>query len=114
MAEDRMLSELGQFTGTEEYHKMSLFKSQFTDGVAYIMQNGYQWLVTDALAVIETELRDEEFLAVKLKVAGKAADMAIDDGNGKILYKKHYTYTDAKRDVTLFWENGVLLLSGEH
>ena len=111
---DLSLSELEQFSGTEGYHKVSPFRTLVTDGVAYVMQNGYSWFVTDALAVIEFKLRGQEFLSVKLKVRGGVADMVIDDGNGRVLHRRHYKVTDAKRDVSLFWENGVLLLSGEH
>jgi hypothetical protein len=42
------------------------------------------------------------------------ADVIITDGNDKEFYQQHYEYTDAKRDLTLFFEEGVLLLASEH
>ncbi|GAG90306.1 unnamed protein product, partial [marine sediment metagenome] len=46
---DRELKDLGQFTGTTQYYRV--FGVNVTDGVKYVMDNGYAWLVTDAIAV---------------------------------------------------------------
>jgi len=111
---DLELKELDQFIGSEHYYRV--LNSLITDGINYIMQNGYAWLVTDALSVIKTKLRNEEFLSVKLQVdkENNTADMIITDGNTNILYKQHYEYTDAKRDLTLFFENNTLMLNSEY
>ena len=111
--DDLELKDLNQYTGTMEYH--NVMGVNVTDGVAYIMQNGYSWFVTDAIAVIMFKPLNHEFLAIKLKVdASKIADMVITDGNEKVLYEQHYAFTYALRDLTLFYENGVLLLAREH
>ena len=91
MADDLELSELGNFTGTESYHKLSpLFKTPVTDGVIYIMENGYSFFVTDMLAVIETKLRDKsDFYAIKLKVKDETAKATITDGNKHIFYSQN-------------------------
>jgi len=113
---DLELKNLGQFTGTLHYY--NVFGVNVTDGVKYVMDNGYSWFVTDAIAVIRCtpKVRRETFLAVKLKVDTKecTAKMVISDGNGKTLYRQDYQYTDAKRDVTLWCENGVMILPSEH
>jgi hypothetical protein len=113
---DLKLEHLGQFCGTLDYY--SVLGARVTDGVMYIMENGYSWFVTDALAVImcDPKLNAEPFLAVKLKVnlENSKADVTITDGNDREFYQQHYEYTDAKRDLTLFFENGVLLLASEH
>jgi hypothetical protein len=111
---DLELKALGGFIGTQQYYRE--MGTLYTDGVKYIMENGYSWVVTDALAMIMCNrvLKAQPFLAVKLKRSDSEADLIIDDGNGKVLYRQHYDYTDAKRDLTLFWESGVLLLAGEH
>jgi hypothetical protein len=115
MENDLMLSELGRYYGTEQWHRIAPYRSSITDGIVYLMTNGYSWFVTDMLAVIETKLKGEEFLSVKLKVcAGNGATATIDDGNGKVLYEQHYTLTDAKVDLLLFYTNNVLMLSGEY
>lgn len=40
--------------------------------------------------------------------------MEITDGNDNVLYRQNYDYTDAKRDLTLFYADNVLMLSGEY
>ena len=115
---DLELKALGGFIGTEQYYKV--LGELVTDGVKYIMDNGYAWFVTDALSVIAftekfPKLRNQPFLSVKLKRTGDSeAELIIEDGNYNQLYKQHYDFTDAKRDLTLFYENGVLLLNSEH
>lgn len=114
--DDLYLKALGQFIGSQQYY--NVLGANVTDGVKYIMENGYSWFVTDALAVIKftPNLRKEPFLTVELKRAeeGNEADLIITDGNEKTLYTQHYDFTDAKRDLMLYCENGVLLLNSEH
>jgi len=112
--EDNELKDLGSYTGTENYYKM--MGALVTDGVKYIMDNGYSWFVTDALAVIKTKFKNEEFLTIKLQVnkEKQTATMLITDGNNNVLYKQDYKYTDAKVNLTLFFTDNVLLLSSEY
>ena len=112
MADDLELKELEQFYGTESYH--NVMGMNCTDGVAYIMKNGYSWFVTDAIAVIITKLRNEGFLSIKLNVKDEKADMLITDGNNKELYKQHYKWTNAKRNVELYYMDGVMMLTREY
>jgi hypothetical protein len=116
-AMDLTLKDIGQYYGTQEYHSLRpLSEVKATDGVAYIMKNGYSFFVTDAIAVYETdkEVRKEEFLCIKLIVNNGTADLIITDGNEKGLYKQHYGYTNTVRNLTLYLTNGVILLSGEY
>lgn len=115
MGDDLTLKNLDSFRGTENYH--SVLGADVTDGVAYIMNNGYSWFVTDAIAVIKNKLWDEDFLAVKLKIYKKGkyeAKMTIEDGNEKVLYEQNYNFTTAKKELLLFWNDGVLMLSSEY
>lgn len=111
--DDLELKDLGQYYGTQGY--AGVLGVNVTDGVQYIMNNGYSWFVTDMIAVLRTKIK-ELFCSVKLKVdkEKKTAVATIDDGNGKILYTQEYDYTDAKRDLHLFFTNNVLMLSGEY
>lgn len=112
--DDLELKDLGQYYGTQQYHKCYLGVLA-TDGVAYIMSNGYSWLVTDAISVIKTLLKNQEFLVIKLELLENSkARMIITDGNDNILYEQNYEYTDAKRKLTLFYQNNVIMLSGEY
>lgn len=115
MVDDLFLKELNYYTGSECYH--NVLNTNVTDGVAYVMKNGYSWFVTDALAVIKCDekVKTEEFLAIKLKLLGETqAVMEISDGNNKVLYLQNYNYTTAKKELTLYFTNKVLLLSGEY
>ncbi len=113
---DLELKKLGLFTGTLHYY--NVLGVYVTDGVKYVMDNGYSWFVTDAAAVImcNPKVGREPFLVIELKVNTEecTARMVIGDGNGKTLYRQNYRHTDAKRDVKLWCENGVMLLPSEH
>jgi len=113
---DLTLKDLGQFFGTQAYHKIWM-NTTATDGIVYIMQNGYSWFITDAISVFKTKanLLGQDFLAIKLKLKGSnGAKMVITDGNEKILYQQEYKYTDAKKEFTLYYLNDVLIYSGEY
>ena len=114
--DDLELKDLSQYYGTQHYY--NVFGVKVTDGVKYVMDNGYSWFVTDSVAVIrcKPEVRREEFLTVELRLSEEAdheADLIITDGNENTLYRQHYRFTDAKRDLKLYFENGVLLLPSE-
>jgi len=116
---DLELKDIGQYTGTEGYHKLTQFtKTVGTDGIAYLEDSGYAWFVTDQVIALEGDLpkgTDKSFLAVKLKVnPDHTAVATIEDGNGKVLRKQEYKYTDAKKDLVLYYQGGVLMLSGEY
>ena len=110
--DDLYLKDLAQYHGTMGYH--GVMGTNVTDGVAYIMQNGYSWFVTDAIVILNMKLKRPEFASVKLKLKGTTGNTLIEDGNGKLLNKQDYKYTNAKKELTLFYTNGVLMLSGEY
>lgn len=114
LKDDLDLKELESYTGTQQYHNILGFN--VTDGIAYIIQNGYSWFVTDSLAVIrfDEKIKKLEFLSIKLKLDGNKAQMLITDGNDNILYTQDYTYTTAKKELDLYFTNGVMLLSQEY
>jgi len=117
MNDDLELKDLDSYTGSANSYKIGrLILASVTDGVSYIMKNGYSWFVTDALSVIEIKFRNEEFITVELKInkEKKTADMIITGDNNNEVYKQHYKYTDAKRDLKLFYRNNLLMLSSEY
>ena len=118
---DLELKQLGQYYGTQQYY--NVMGVNVTEGVKYIMDNGYSWFVTDFIAVIKfrnkfPKLRNQPFLTVKLKLCGDVvrweADLIVEDGNNNELYRQHYDFTDAKRELKLFYTDNVLMLSGEN
>jgi NAD kinase len=116
---DLELKGLNGFIGTQNYYQyMGVL---FTDGIRYIMENGYSWFVTDAIAVIIADqkirrhLQKDDFLTIKLKLtAENEADMIITDGNDTQLYRQHYDFTDAKKDLKLFYTGNTLMLASEY
>ena len=116
--QDLTLSELSQYSGTEKY--TNVLGHNVTDGVVYVMQNGYSWIVTDFLSLVMPncpikDLKDQSFLTVQLKIyPDKKGEMIITDGNEKVLYTQKYEYTDAKKEFLMYYIDGVLLLSGEY
>jgi len=113
--EDLELKGLDSYTGSDRLYRLMGIK--ITEGIAYIMENGYSWFVTDSIALIKTKpkLENAPFLSIDLKLEKNGtANMEISDGNGHIFYRKHYKYTDAKRSLKLFYDNGVLMLNSEY
>jgi len=115
-SDDLTLKDLNQYYGTEQYH--NVMGVNVTDGINYIIQNGYSWFVTDFISLVKHEsIKEQEFLSIKLKLnthGNKTALMEITDGNENILYTQRYDYTNAKRELNLYFTNEVLLLSGEY
>lgn len=115
---DLELKALEHFSGTEQYHKVLGFN--VTDGVHYLMENGYSYLVTDVLAVflLRPRLKNADFLVINYRVDLEKHQARLEvraDTNQPLLYSQNYPYTDAKRAlVKMFYESGVLLLANEH
>ncbi len=110
---DLELKELPYFTGTTSYQ--NYMGINLTDGVQYIAENGYHWFMSDMVVILAMKLRTEPFCSVKLKLGDDNSAVAtIEDGNGKVLHKQNYKITDAKKELTLFYSNGVLMLASEY
>ena len=110
---DLTLPALSSFYGTEHYY--DIWGIKITDGVKYITDNDYSWFVTDALAVIRYKLRNYDFLIVRLaNLRDNEGDLIIEDDDGRVLHKQHYNYTDAQRELKLWYVSGVLMLPSEY
>ncbi|MCL4344092.1 MAG: hypothetical protein JRN26_00955 [Nitrososphaerota archaeon] len=113
---DLMLSKLEYFTGSDKYYRPGP-KHRITEGVKYISQNGYGWMVRDADFIISMnpKVKGQDFVVVKLKVnKDNTGIMIYEDGNKHVLYKEKIPFTDAKRDVKLYYSNGVFMLPSEY
>lgn len=72
-----------------------------TDGIHYIMENGYSYFVTDALAVIafKPRLRHADFLVIRFTAdpeTHKGRFEIREDSDSPILHEQGYGYTDAQ------------------
>jgi len=113
---DLELKSLGNFHGSEHYYRL-MGGINATDGVHYVMQNGYSWLVTDAAVILrmEPKVRGQDFVVVRLKLLPEGGGkVTYEDGNGNILYEQSYEWTDAKKELKLFFADNVIMLASEY
>jgi hypothetical protein len=104
------------YNGFNNTFRNPLFRSLvYSDGVKYVSDNGGGWLIVDILAHLchNPKLRNQEFVVAKLKVKDSVAMLTLDDGNGHILARQSYPYTDftLPEDLVLCGEWRVLLPS---
>lgn len=121
---DRIRSALACQIGTEHYWKVFPDDDAFkiTDGVKAMAEMCEAfWLVADILACQYTpKVRKEAFQAwtLTLNTEGKSSNALLvgENGNGKLIAKLEIPYTDFPllEGITLFLEDGVLLLPSEH
>ncbi len=113
---DLELKNLNNFYGSEHYYRL-MGGINATDGVNYAMSNGYAWFVQDAAVIIrmEPKVREQEFVVVKLKLLPKGkAKVVYEDGNDNVLFEQSYEWTDANKELKLFYADGVIMLPGEY
>lgn len=114
-------ADLMQFTGTENWYQHGLVKKvSYTDGVKYLAEMaGAYWLIDEiALCQIyENAVKAEEFQAWTLLIDEEtsSAQLKCTDGNERVLFSKHITFTDFPlQKVQLYFTNNVLLLTSEY
>ncbi len=114
--EDLELKNLGQYYGSLNKYKLFMSHTEVTEGIKYLADNGYYWFVSDADIIINMKLRNEEFIAITLRVnEDKTAIVEYTNGNGKKLYERKYNYTNAKvKELKLFYIDNTMLLTGEY
>jgi len=108
--------ELRQFTGTTQWFK-HLSGYLYTDGVQYVAeQGGAYWLLDKILFITRAKAKLQEFGVWKLSVReDRTAQLVCEDGNYNKLYVEKIEWTDFPlKKVELWFENGVLILPGEH
>ena len=113
---DLELKDLGNYYGSEHYYRL-MGGINATDGVHYVMQNGYSWVLTDAAVILrmEPKVRGQVFVVVRLKLLPEGgAKIVYEDGNDKVLFEQSYEWTDAKRELELFFADNVIMLASEY
>lgn len=119
-------SDLRQFTGTEQWHRHGLMRSNiYTDGVKYVADTaGAYWLI-DKIATLQMkrEIAAERFQVWRLIVKDARATLTCDDGDRIgvgdskliILHTEEIGFTDFPLEKIEFWVEGdVILLPSEH
>ncbi|MGP8125962.1 MAG: DUF6876 family protein [Nitrososphaerales archaeon] len=113
---DLELKSLGSFYGSEHYYRL-MGGINATDGVHYVMENGYSWFVTDAAVILrlEPKVRGQDFVVVRLSLLPEGkAKVVYEDGNDNILFEQSYEWTNAKKELELFFADDVIMLASEY
>lgn len=112
-------SQLGQFTGTSKYYRISR-RHLLTDGTRYLAEQAACFWLMDAVASHLSEIGTAEwFVVIKTTVEQTSAVMVYEDGNGTELARQEIPYTDlplAHIDLYACWdtEHWVIMLPSEY
>lgn len=107
-------SGLAQFTGTEEYHRLTLARNLvFTDGCRWLADNAdAYWLMTLIMSYqmgLASKPALREFQVWKLTAKDGKAVATCDDGNDKVHIRQEIPFTDFPLDeIKLYVELGSL------
>jgi hypothetical protein len=87
-------ANLSMFTGTEKYYRINPC-TVLTDGTKYLADAAGAYWLMDAIASYLPQFTGKEvFIVAKLVRTGNAAQLTLDDGNGRVLDQQHIPYTD--------------------
>jgi len=107
-------SDLNQFSGTTRYYRYWTQRLLYTDGVQYFAQRaGAYWF----LDIVATEIigLPEPFMVVKLLSENDSGVITVDDGNGKIVYRRKIEWTDCPEGEWKFYlTDGVMMVPSEY
>ena len=114
------ISDLKQFTGTEQWHRHALNRSiLYTDGAQYLAEKAGAYWLLDEIALAQKSvqaLAAETFQLWRLTVeSNHSATLMCDDGNGNVLHRKHIPFTDFPLpEISLYCCDNVILLPSEY
>ena len=113
------LSDLAQFTGSENWHRHGLNRNVlFTDGAKYVADTADAYWLLDEIAVSQLckVVSAEEFQVWKLRVqADHSAELICEDGNDKVVFTKKIPFTDFPLDeFALYFRDNVIFLPNEN
>lgn len=116
MESNKLKQELEQFTGTLQYHKLTVFNLLATDGVAFFVDKAEAfWLIDDIACIKNINLEKESFIVVKAISKNNKARVIYEDGNYNKLHKMDYDYTDLPEGRWKFFiQNNVIMLPSEY
>jgi hypothetical protein len=112
-------SDLAHFTGSDcLFHDRFAPGVKYTQGVKFLRDNGMNWFVSDLLVILrmKAKVASQAFVAIKLiKDKKGGATVRYEDGDNGKLFSQKYDLIDSNAcEVTLFYTDGVLMLSSEY
>jgi hypothetical protein len=93
MNSNELKSNLGQFIGTENFHRITS-RHILTDGSKYLAEQAQCFWLMDAIASHLPKYFHDYFAVAELKVKGNSATLTLDDGNGNVFARQSIEYTD--------------------
>ncbi len=115
------LSDLAQFTGTEQWYRHGLVRSVlYTDGAKYVAEHGGAYWLLDEIALaqrFDQDIAAEEFqlwiLSVDLE--RRSGVLRCTGGNGRCVREKEIAFTDFPlAEIKLYYTGNVILLPSEY
>lgn len=119
MDKDQLLSNLGQFSGTDAYYRITP-NFLITDGVKFLADKaGCYWLLDAAVSHLVALGTNDHFVLIKLVVNNLSAVLTLEDGNGHVHCKQTIPYTDfplSQQKLYACWDgqHWVIMLTGEY
>ena len=118
MQRTQELDGIHNFTGTDGYHYVPMFKKiKYTDGVQYLAQSGSAyWLLDVCFSHAIPLIGKEDMMVCKLTVNDdNSALFVMTDGNENELARQEIEFTDFPAKTAEIWiEGDVALLPSEH
>ena len=115
---------LQQFCGTEQFFKLPLIQTQFTDGIHYLAEKAACfWLITDASVIAKRLMDKSHFITIDVKRLSEAekqekgfeASIIYGDGNGHVFETHRYSISDFPLDeLRMYFVNNTLMLPNEY
>ena len=109
--------DLGQFTGTTQYHRSTFGRLNLTDGVHYLREKANCYWLIDIIESYQPELKKAGFQIWGIKVnEDKTATVSCkEDSDKKPIVTQELEYTDFPlKDFELYCIDGVVLLKSEY
>lgn len=110
--------DLGQFTGTEQWHRHGIARKMlYTDGAKHVAENGGAYWLLDEIAPAQVMhiIKAESFQLCRLKVTpDHIANRTCEDGHSKIVFSKPIQFTDFPLDeMAFYFTDNVIMLPSE-
>jgi hypothetical protein len=93
MNSNELTSNLSQFIGTENFHRITS-RHILTDGTKYLAEQAHCFWLMDAISSHLPKYFYDYFAVAELKVKGNSATLTLDDGNGNVFARQSIEYTD--------------------
>ncbi len=115
--QQKILEELAQFTGSEQYHRSTFGRLRLTDGVHYLRERlGAYWLI-DIVESYQPEYGKVPFQLWSISVADDSSAVVEmrEDSGLEPLVRQEIPYTDFKlKHYEWYCIDGVVLLQSEY